>query len=179
LLIGFESLSQSGNNQIKKGFNKVETFYTLARELHARGIAIMGCFVHGLEEDDRDCFKRTRDFVMEASIDLPRYTICTPFPGTPFFERLKREGRILTENWTLYDAQHVVFRPLNMTVEELDEGHRWLWNVSYSCTSMIRRIFSARCFLEFVFLANFGYRQYARNHRKFTAQYMAEDWQIS
>ncbi|MEW5801892.1 MAG: radical SAM protein [bacterium] len=178
LLIGFESLSQSSNNKMQKRFNNVDTYYTLVRKLHDRGIAIMGCFVHGLDEDDKDCFQRTWEFVKKASIDLPRYTICTPFPGTPFFKRLKNEGRILTENWTLYDAQHVVFRPRKMSVNELEEGHRWIWTASYQYPQIARRIFSSRCFLEFVFLANFGYRQYARSHDKFGADYMESDWKL-
>lgn len=178
LLIGFESLSQSSNNKIKKGFNSVSNYYTLVKELHSRGITIMGCFVHGLDEDDKDCFKRTREFIYKANIDLPRFTICTPFPGTQFFERLKKEGRILTENWTLYDAQHVVFRPQKMTAEELEEGHRWVWNSSYQYTNIIKRIFCARCFLEFVFLANYSYRQYAKNHHKFNTEYMKKDWKL-
>lgn len=178
LLIGFESLSQSSNDKIKKEFNSVGNYYTLARELHSRGISIMGCFVHGLDGDDKDCFQKTQEFIYEANIDLPRFTICTPFPGTPFFERLKKEGRILTENWTLYDAQHVVFRPQKMTVEELEDGHRWIWNISYTYPKIMKRILFSRCFLEFVFLANYGYRQYARNHHRFTASYMENDWKL-
>ena len=55
LLIGFESLSQLSNNRINKGFNSVKDYYTLVRELHSRGITIMGCFVLGLDEDDKSC----------------------------------------------------------------------------------------------------------------------------
>ena len=178
LLIGFETLSQSSNNTISKAFNNVDKYYTLVKELHARGIAVMGCFVHGLDNDDKDCFKRTIDFVNTANIDLPRFTICTPFPGTPFFKRLKKEGRILTQNWTLYDAQHVVFQPKLMTPEELTEGHLWSWNKAYTVPSILKRTLSSRSFLEYTLLANLGYRVYAKGHRKYNAQYMENDWKV-
>jgi radical SAM superfamily enzyme YgiQ (UPF0313 family) len=175
LLIGFESLSQHSNNKAAKAFNKVGDYYRLVKELHARGIAIMGCFVHGLDEDDRDCFKRTLEFVDQACIDLPRFTICTPFPGTKFFARLKAEGRILTEKWTLYDAQHAVFRPRNMTVEELEGGHAWIWDQAYRWSGIARRLIGSRSFLQVTLLTNLGYRRYAKAIPHYHARRMLEE----
>lgn len=172
LLIGFESLSQSTNNGIGKSFNTVAEYYTLAKELHDRGIAIMGCFVHGLDGDGIDCFDRTLEFVEKARIDLPRFTVCTPFPGTPFFSRLKQEGRILTENWALYDAQHVVFRPKNLTVEQLVSGHHRAWKEAYRFKHIVNRLAANKCFLRYSVLANIGYRIYARNLPKFSSRLM-------
>jgi len=179
LLIGFESLSPGGNKSISKGFNDTSKYRRLVKELHARNIAVMGCFVHGLDSDRSDCFKYTLDFIHEANVDLPRFTVCTPFPGTTFFNRLKKEGRILTENWTLYDAQHVVFQPKHMSVEELQEGHIDCWHSAYNISSMFRRLAGSRTFLEYTILANIGYRLYCRGHRRFPRGRMAEDWKLS
>ena len=66
-------------------------------------------------------------FAIDAAIDLPRFAILTPFPGTPLHQRLDREGRILTKNWELYDGQHVVFQPKQMTPRELQAGHERAW----------------------------------------------------
>ncbi|RCK75285.1 MAG: BchE/P-methylase family protein [Candidatus Ozemobacter sibiricus] len=178
LLIGFESLTDCGNSTIGKGFNDIRKYRKLMQELHARNISVMGCFVHGLDSDGPDCFKYTLDFIHEAHVDLPRFTVCTPFPGTPFFRRLKREGRILTENWTLYDAQHVVFRPKNMTVEELQEGHIRCWETAYRLNSIVSRLNGSRTFLEYTILANLGYRLYCHGHRKFPPARMARDWRL-
>lgn len=178
LLIGFESLSPQSNSAIGKGFNNVESYHRLVKQLHSRGIAVMGCFVHGLETDDADCFKRTLDFVNSANIDIPRFTVCTPFPGTPFYQRLKNEGRILTDNWTLYDAQHVVFTPKLMDAEKLQEGHIQCWKKAYSTGSIVKRLACSHSFLEYTILANIGYRFYSNGHRRFTASTMAEDWKL-
>jgi radical SAM superfamily enzyme YgiQ (UPF0313 family) len=175
LLIGFESLSQNANDNVQKEFNRVDDYYRLAAELHERGIAIMGCFVHGLDGDDAGCFDRTLDFVEKASIDLPRFTVATPFPGTPYFTRLKAEGRILTENWSLYDAQHVVFRPLKMTIHELEEGHHRAWKEAYRYPRMIGRLARSRCFLSHSPLASLGYRRYGLALPRFGAEVMERD----
>ena len=175
LLIGFESLSQNANDNVQKEFNRVDDYYRLTAELHERGIAVMGCFVHGLDGDDAGCFDRTLDFVERASIDLPRFTVATPFPGTPYFRRLKADGRILTENWSLYDAQHVVFRPLKMTIRELEEGHHRIWREAYRYPRIIGRLARSRCFLSHSPLASLGYRRYGLALPRFGEEVMDRD----
>ena len=96
----------------------------MVRRIHDRGIAIMGCFVFGFDQDTLDAFDETVDFVMESRMDLPRYAIAVPFPSTGLFKRLKGGIRILTEDWSLYDGQHVVFEPKNMTPDELLQTHQ-------------------------------------------------------
>ena len=91
--------------------------------MHERGIGIQGTFVFGFDNHTRDTFAETVDFAIGANIDLPRYAILTPFPGTPLFDRLKREGRILTEDWTLYDGQHVVYQPRQLSANALLRRH--------------------------------------------------------
>jgi radical SAM superfamily enzyme YgiQ (UPF0313 family) len=47
----------------------------------------------------------------------------TPFPGTPLYERLKREGRLLREDaWELCTLFDVNFIPQRMSVRELEEN---------------------------------------------------------
>ena len=91
-----------------------------------------GCFVFGMDHDTPDVFLETARFAVEAGIDLPRFAIVTPFPGTALHQRLAREGRILTRNWELYDGQHVVFQPAGMSVSELQDGTERAWRYVYS-----------------------------------------------
>ena len=123
---------------IRKQFNRVGGFEGFVRELHARGIAIQGCFVFGLDGDDPDVFQRTVDFVYETNIDLPQFSIYTPFPGTEAHRRLEAEGRILERNWSLYDAEHVVFQPAQMSRERLFEGLLYAWRQAYTLRSIAK-----------------------------------------
>ena len=123
LLIGFESLDQKALDETRKSFNMRKDYRLVVDRIHDRGIAIMGCFVFGFDPDTRETFDRTVDFVMESRMDLPRYAIAVPFPATGLFRRLKAENRILTEDWSLYDGQHVVFEPRNMSPRRAAAPH--------------------------------------------------------
>jgi radical SAM superfamily enzyme YgiQ (UPF0313 family) len=167
LLIGFESLSDQGLGSIRKGFNKPSVYRTLIDDLHALGISIQGCFVFGSDHDTREVFDATAQFVVDAAIDLPRFAILTPFPGTPLHRRLEAAGRILTRNWELYDGQHVVFAPERMSPEELAAGHSRAWRSAYSMGSITRRLGRSRTQLPIAMMANMGYRFYANHLDRF------------
>ncbi len=173
LLIGFETLSQESLAETNKAFNMRQDYHEVVRRLHDRGIALQGTFVFGFDNHTPDTFAETVDFVIEANIDLPRYAILTPFPGTPLFDRLKQEGRILTEDWTLYDAQHVVYQPRRMSPERLLHGTEWAWKQTYSYRSIAKRLLGARIQLPLALAANLGYRFYAhRLHRYYYCDWM-------
>lgn len=175
LLIGFESVSQSSLAEVNKPFNNVERYLEAVKRFHEVGIAIQACFVFGLDTDDRDVFKRTVDFIYEAEIDLPQFSVLTPFPGTEVFTELEREGRIIERNWSLYDAEHVVFQPKNMSVEELQNGLIYAWKKSYSLRSIFKRLSGSRCLLSIAIPANLGYNFYAKHLATYTAEKMLKE----
>ncbi len=169
LLMGLESISSANLKRSRKGFNRPELYARTVQRLHERSIALQGCFVFGLDEDDPAVFEETARFALETAIDLPRFAILTPFPGTPLFRRLEEEGRILTRNWELYDGQHVVFRPARMTIDELEKGTEAAWKEVYSWRGIARRLRHTAAPLHVALLTNLGYRHYARNlHRFYT-----------
>ena len=163
LLIGLESICDASLGDVRKRFNDPSLYRSLIDDLHALGISIQGCFVFGGDHDTLDAFDETVQFSIDAAIDLPRYAILTPFPGTPLHRRLDREGRILTKNWELYDGQHVVFQPKNMTPRELQAGHERAWRSVYSYGAIFRRLAASRTQLPIAVMANLGYRYYAHH----------------
>jgi radical SAM superfamily enzyme YgiQ (UPF0313 family) len=167
LLIGLESLSGRNLRETRKGFNSPDKYRALVDALHRHGIALQGCFVFGLDQDTPSIFLETARFVVDARIDLPRFAVVTPFPGTPLFKRLEKEGRILTRNWELYDGQHVVFQPAQMSVEELQRGIETAWRFAYSAPSIGRRILASPSPWPVRIGANLAYRFYAHNLHRF------------
>lgn len=164
LLIGFESVSQTTLNQMHKQFHSAAKYAEVVRKLHDHGIGIQGCFVFGFDNDDESVFERTVEFVDRARIDLPRYAVMTPFPGTAAYRRLESEGRLLHKNWSLYDVEHVVFEPKQMSAERLQDGLHWAWAQSYSWGSLGRRVTGAPpSILPLWVSLNFGYRYYAKH----------------
>jgi radical SAM superfamily enzyme YgiQ (UPF0313 family) len=167
LLMGLESLSAVNLKGNRKGFNSPDHYATIVQRLHKHRIALQGCFVFGLDDDHKDVFKRTADFAVKAKIDLPRFAVVTPFPNTPLYKRLDAEGRILTKNWELYDAQHVVFQPKHMSVQELQLGIESAWKHAYSYRSIWQRIRNSPAPWPVRLGTNLGYRFYANNLSRF------------
>ena len=123
-----------------KRINRVDAFEKGMRRLHEAGIGVYASFVFGYDYDDSRVFDGVLEFSERNRIEGAFLPILTPFPGTRIYQRLKEEGRILTEDWSRYDMATVVFQPKRMSVEELQEGF-WKVNRSfYSLRSMAKRI---------------------------------------
>lgn len=167
LLIGFESISTTNLKQAHKRFNDPRQYKEVIALLHRHRISVMGCFVFGLDQDTPEVFQRTAEFVVDAHIDLPRFAIATPFPGTPFHDRLVAEGRILTRDWELYDGQHVVFQPRQLSVDALRQGHEQAWRHAYAYRSIARRLLGSRVQTPVAVVSNLGYRFYAHHLHDF------------
>jgi radical SAM superfamily enzyme YgiQ (UPF0313 family) len=167
LLLGLETVSAANLKNMNKPFNASVDYKGLIGDLHQLGISVQGCFVFGLDHDTRDVFEATAEFAIDAGIDLPRFSVLTPFPGTPLYKRLEAEGRIICRDWELYDGQHVVFHPKHMSVGQLAKGHEYAWKKTYRWSSMGTRLWNARNFQPLAFTVNLGYRFYAHNLHKF------------
>jgi radical SAM superfamily enzyme YgiQ (UPF0313 family) len=167
LLLGLETLSEAGLKETGKRFNGSIDYKNLIGDLHRLGIAVQGCFVFGLDDDGSDVFDATLQLTLDAAIDLPRFAVLTPFPGTPLFRRLEAEGRILHRDWEQYDGQHVVFEPRQMSVRELAEGHERAWKTTYRWSHIGRRLWRAGNLRPLALSANLGYRFYAHNLHRF------------
>jgi radical SAM superfamily enzyme YgiQ (UPF0313 family) len=173
LLMGLESIEQSNLRDNHKSFNDPDTYRQVVDRLHRRRIALQGCFVFGLDGDTPDVFLKTAKFAVEAKIDLPRFAVVTPFPGTQLYKELDSRGRILTRNWELYDGQHVVFEPAQMTMRQLQEGTERAWKHAYSMHGLARRLRHTAAPWHVALLTNIGYRHYAYHlHRFYTCDWM-------
>ena len=159
LLIGFESVSARALTAIRKGFNDPAAYARLVARLHQRSIVVQGCFVFGFDHDGPEVFADTVRAVDELGIDIPRYAVYTPYPGTPAFARLAAEGRLLHRHWRHYDTQHVVFRPRHMSPEELDFGFRWANQQTFTLRSVLRRTLGTGWWFPVTLLGNLAYRR--------------------
>lgn len=120
LYIGFESV----NPKTLELYNKrqlVDEIRQAIKIIHRYGIKIHGMFVLGSDEDDVKIIKDTARFVKKNKIDTVQYLILTPIPGSEIYEQMKRENRLLTTEWNLYDGLHVVFQPLKMNAYQLQK----------------------------------------------------------
>ena len=139
LFIGFDSINQQ--HEIRKVPNRqdVEEVYVEAMQrVLDKGIAVVSAFVFGLDGDDPDVFERSFDVVRKGGANLSNFSALVPYPGSPIYERLKREGRITEWDWAKYISPNVCFEPKQMTAEELFEGTRWAQQQFYSLKHVVK-----------------------------------------
>jgi radical SAM superfamily enzyme YgiQ (UPF0313 family) len=79
----------------------------------------MVSLVFGLDEDTEEVFETGYEFLLRSKSAFFQSCIATPYPGTPIFEKMKSENRILTDDWRKYDATKVVIAPKNLSSEKL------------------------------------------------------------
>jgi radical SAM superfamily enzyme YgiQ (UPF0313 family) len=145
LFIGFESLDQANLDRAGKSWAATERFSEHVHDFHQAGIIVQGAFIFGHDDDTRDIFRRTVDYVQASGMEVPVFSILTPYPGTALRQRLIREGRLLEESndWRKYDVGHVLFRPARMTADELQEGYLWAKKYCSAPRSIISRLWRA------------------------------------
>jgi radical SAM superfamily enzyme YgiQ (UPF0313 family) len=76
-------------------------------------------FVLGADEDNEKTIWDTVKFAIKQKIDTIQMMILTPVPGTRVYEELKSQKRIFSFDWSLYDGQHIVFKPKLLSAKEL------------------------------------------------------------
>ena len=136
VLIGFESPNQLALQGVDLRNNWKYNHFTEYKEaiqkIQSHGVTVNGCFVIGLDGHDETIFEQVFEFVKKTELYEVQVTILTPFPGTPLYERLKDQKRLLEPKaWkkcTLFDLN---FEPLNMSQEALAGGFKALVNKLY------------------------------------------------
>lgn len=162
LLFGFESEDRAVLGQINKGFNRCVGYDELMRAMHAIGISVQGCFVFGFDHDDASVFDATIERVQELKVDIPRFSIYTPYPGTALFRRLLAENRILSFNWDDYDTMHVVFQPARMSPETLYAGFKRAYRETFRIQRIVRRLPGLTLNSMVNLVGNLSYRIFVR-----------------
>lgn len=162
LFIGFESIHADSINDVHKIQNCTDKYEQAIKEIHDRGIMINGSFVFGLDADTPQTFKLTLDWIVKNKIETVTSHILTPYPGTVLYEKLKEQGRIVSDDLELYNTAHVVFEPKGMTKEELYRGYIWIYKQIYSFKNIIRRIPETKQQKVPYLLFNLLYRKYGK-----------------
>ena len=137
VLIGFESPLSSDLNDLELTnnwkFNQLEKYGEAIKKIQSHGITVNGCFILGLDGQDKSIFNNVFEFVKESGLYEVQITIMTAFPGTPLYKRLISENRIIkAKDWekcTLFDVN---YHPDKMTVKELEKGFCGLAEKLYS-----------------------------------------------
>jgi radical SAM superfamily enzyme YgiQ (UPF0313 family) len=143
LLIGFESLDPATLRRMHKGFNTMKGGYEVAlANLRRHGIRLYATFILGYDEDDEATARATLDFALRQRFYMVAFNHLTPFPGTPLYARLAREGRLRFARWWLdprYRYGMVPYEPGRMTAEAVERACLEARRAFYGWRSIVRR----------------------------------------
>ena len=139
-LIGLESVNEANLKSVGKLHNNIDAYAELVERCRHHGILVAPGIVFGFDHDTPDVFARTLQALKRLKVDVCLFKVLTPYPGTPFFRDLDKQGRILNKDWSFYDGHFPTFSPAGMSVEELFEGVDWIRKQFYSHRAILGRL---------------------------------------
>ena len=159
VLIGFETLSKENLALMNKSFNLSHGGYEEALQKFERyHIRIYATFVFGYDNDTVESFEETVRFAIKHNFYIAAFNHLTPFPATPLYEKLKKEGRMLYEQWWLDENYHyndIPFIPKNLEAEQITELCVESRREFYSVSSIIKRMFAKSNYSNGFMLRNY------------------------
>ncbi|MBI5534123.1 MAG: B12-binding domain-containing radical SAM protein [Deltaproteobacteria bacterium] len=140
--IGLESVDEAALRAYRKR-QSVQDVQHAVSVMHRNRIAVHGMFVLGCDDESATVAKDVLSYCLLNRIDTAQFLILTPFPGTPLFDSMKEQGRLLHTDWSYYDAMHVVFRPSKRTPLALQNEMVDAFSQFYSYRGALRDSFEA------------------------------------
>ena len=139
VFVGFESIVPDALALYRKR-QAVDDIRRAVRRFHRFGIKVHGMFMFGSDAEEPACMLDTTRFALRERIDSVQFLILTPLPGTPLFDEMQRDGRLLSVDWSLYDTHHAVFRPTRMSAYGLMTGAFHAMGRFYSLAEILGRL---------------------------------------
>jgi radical SAM superfamily enzyme YgiQ (UPF0313 family) len=143
LCLGLESVNQETLDGYEKS-QSVEDIVRAVATLRRYRIKTHGMFVLGGDGDTVQTLRDTVKFALRHHIDSLMLNILTPGPGTQQYADMKAQGRMLNTRWHLYDGQHVVFKPQQMTPDELQRETLHCYRRFYSTRRLMGSVLTFR-----------------------------------
>jgi radical SAM superfamily enzyme YgiQ (UPF0313 family) len=116
-LVGVESVTRDGLNDVYKGFNLAgDELIARLRAFRRHGIHVLSSFIFGLPRDNQDTFDATVSLAEDANLTFAQFVLLTPFPGMVDYEKWAAdegrhersiEGMPLTRHWLIPEARLV------------------------------------------------------------------------
>jgi radical SAM superfamily enzyme YgiQ (UPF0313 family) len=138
VFVGIETIDEAARTHLKKAVS-IDEYKKAILRCRKAGVFFHAAFIFGMDSHDTSIFNRTLDFIMEQNIPSVSAYVLTPYPGTALFKRLRKQNRLLHQNWSYYDHLTPVFRPQRMSFEELTEGYLRFRQQLYSLKGILFR----------------------------------------
>jgi len=171
IFTGIESISSKSLYESRRKKLKTELLKNIFYNLMKHDIIPFAHFIFGFDNDTPEVFSSTCNYAQDIGIPLVQFHILTPYPGTELYNKIVRQKRLLHNNWSLYDAKHVVFSPKKMSANELKSGFDNAWKLFYSTKSIYSRMKYLKDINSItrrkIMILNFGYKFFVGKHMRY------------
>lgn len=144
IFIGMESIDTANLAGVNKSFNKPSEYEAVLNRLASRGVYAITSFIFGMDGDSPDVANRTVEKIENWPPGLPVYGLLTPYPATPLYDRLAKEGRLTRPlHWLDFRPFRMAFTPKGISIAQAEKEVRHAWQRSYSpraITASLRKI---------------------------------------
>jgi radical SAM superfamily enzyme YgiQ (UPF0313 family) len=149
VFLGIETFGAEALKAANKRQNRLSQYKYTIEQLHRRGISVMAGFIAGFDGDTPESIVGMADRLYEIEVDVPFLSVLTPYRGTPLYNQLQAEGRLLPRRgWSTFNGYNTAFQPKAMTPADLTQAHRALWRRAFSPAYALKRIARATRYLR-------------------------------
>jgi radical SAM superfamily enzyme YgiQ (UPF0313 family) len=120
--VGFQTVHPDSLQRAGVAQNRIESYREVVRAFHRHGMLVQGFFIFGFDNEDTRIFATAERHIRQMGLEDALLYILTPYPGTPIYEQLRKEGRLLVHERDKYGWANAVFEPARMSAEELEKG---------------------------------------------------------
>jgi radical SAM superfamily enzyme YgiQ (UPF0313 family) len=133
IFMGLESVDPDSLKVANKGFNKPQEYGDVLNLLASYGVYAITSFIFGMEGDRTGVAEQTCLNIDAWPPGLPVFGILTPYPATPLYNRLKKEGRLTRpEHWLDFQAFKSAYLPKNFSAQSVEEEIKAAWTHCYA-----------------------------------------------
>jgi radical SAM superfamily enzyme YgiQ (UPF0313 family) len=141
VFLGLETPSEESLKECGKTQNLRRSLAESVSIIQRHGLAVMGGFIIGFDNDPPDIFQRQVDFVQRTGVVTAMVGLLTAIPGTRLYERLEREERLLFQaSGDNTDAAGSLNFIPKMDRQMIVNGYRWVMSTIYSPEMYYERI---------------------------------------
>ncbi|MBC8045060.1 MAG: B12-binding domain-containing radical SAM protein [Rhizobacter sp.] len=162
LLLGIEGVTNESNKPHRKFQNMEHTLARNVKAIRKAGICVYGSFIYGLDGDTLETPHAIEEFIAETGVDIPGINILRPIPGTPLFDRLASEGRLMFPKEDIYAfryswGQELLCKPKQIAIEDFIESYSALTKRLFTFKHAALRAVKAPCINQAIALFNLSY----------------------
>lgn len=137
--IGMESLNEKSLKAVNKKQNKVKEYKDFFEQLTRKGVLSFVGLMFALDEDTVDYYKELPEMLDDICVSVILPSIAIPIYGTPLYNQMESEKRIIDDDISHYEGDHVVFRHKYLTEDEIYEAYRRINRIFYSPFKILKR----------------------------------------